>query len=353
MKGSARWFTALFFAAAAVALVDGSITGFHVDDETCSGLVADNKTAQLFVCAKFFAMLQNLSDTVAAENRAHRPPSAAPLELTVDVGMGWHCGPGVGGCFNISYKGANKSVGDHIIDLADKVVLMDYRTDVGTVVAAAAPFLRYADSLPPRPAASGGGPATTVLVGLAILGAQSGPREWWQCADEDELAAVMAAATPALSKHPSFGGFAVYFSSTWKTAKPATRPGTRWPRNTGTWYIDHGMALDPAAWPAWLDWAQSRGVGAVYVAPHATASPLISISGVSGSAAHDRVFCEFIHQAEARGISVDLFSGFPAIVDDLRFIRNCSNSLLPLAQSNRSRAGAAGLMMAAPDPLII
>ena len=25
------------------------------------------------------------------------------------------------------------------------------------------------------------------------------------------------------------------------------------------------MALDPAAWPEWLDWAESRGVGALYM----------------------------------------------------------------------------------------
>ena len=42
------------------------LQGFHVDDESCSGLVADNVTQQVAKCATFFTLLSNLSKTLRA-----------------------------------------------------------------------------------------------------------------------------------------------------------------------------------------------------------------------------------------------------------------------------------------------
>ena len=41
-------------------LAYGRITGFHVDDETCSGLLMNNKSGQEVLCQTFFGSLANL-----------------------------------------------------------------------------------------------------------------------------------------------------------------------------------------------------------------------------------------------------------------------------------------------------
>jgi hypothetical protein len=116
----------------AVVLASAIVSGFHVDDEICSGLLHDNKTAQLPRCAKFLGSLANLSIQMQhLSTELHRPQ---PLKLAADAGVGWvcpqqqPCTPPYCGCFNISFGGSSKSVADHVVDLADETILMDYST---------------------------------------------------------------------------------------------------------------------------------------------------------------------------------------------------------------------------------
>jgi len=107
-----------------------AITGFHVDDETCSGLAHDNvNNSQLAKCSKFLGSLANESAALAGANFSGLPQGR--LKLTVDAGVGWicpqpKCSPPYCGCINISFGRKNVSVAEHVVDLADEVVLMDY-----------------------------------------------------------------------------------------------------------------------------------------------------------------------------------------------------------------------------------
>ena len=50
----------------------------------------------------------------------------------------------------------------------------------------------------------------------------------------------------------------------------------------------------------------SRGVDRLFIAAHASNVALIPVPGIEGSAAAAQEFCQFIHQAEAHGISIEL-----------------------------------------------
>eukprot|EP01045_Picozoa_sp_COSAG04_P005568 COSAG04_NODE_260_length_18679_cov_4.566439_7_plen_405_part_00 len=69
------------------AAVGPEIAGYHVDTESCSGLVHDNVTAQRISCAAFLDMLNNLTETAKAESAG----LARRLRLAVDAGTGWVC----------------------------------------------------------------------------------------------------------------------------------------------------------------------------------------------------------------------------------------------------------------------
>ena len=73
---------ALFFALASASAL---LQGFHVDDESCSGLVADNATQQVTKCASFFALLSNVSEMLHAAS-GQLPSGYPPLRLSVDTG---------------------------------------------------------------------------------------------------------------------------------------------------------------------------------------------------------------------------------------------------------------------------
>lgn len=287
------------------------LQGFHVDDESCSGLVQDNSTAQVAQCARFFASLANL--TAAIE---HAGLPGAPLTVSVDTGVAWLCPAGATNCLNMTWAGASKSVGEHVVDLADEVLLMDYRRDAAAVLAAATPFLRYADGSSGR---------TVVRVGVAVAAPPApggAPPASWQTRDESELLALLAATEPALAAHRSFGGFAVFTGGNWR-AQAAVGPPLASPpaAKSGVWYMEHKVALNLTLRAEWLAWAAERSVDAVYVAPHAGQDALISIPGVEGSPENDKLFCDFIWLAHAQGVDVQLLSS-PAT--DLPFIRNCT-----------------------------
>jgi hypothetical protein len=291
---------------ASVQLVTGRITGFHVDDESCSGLIMNNKTDQKIKCAVYFNSLANLSAALAHYSSDLKGPS---LTLTVDAGTAWSCPGGQVGCFNLTFNGTTKSVAEHVVDLSDGVVLMDYNRNASNVLQRAAPYLAYADSV--------GG---AVSVGLSIAGSPESAASW-QTRSEQELAGLMANSMPALATHRSFTGFSVFIGQTWQTNSGPVGDALAWPDNTGIWYVDHKLVLNETRRAQWLAWAKSRHIGVVYIAPHAGSTALISIPGKEGSVSNDIKFCDFIHQAEEEGIDVQLLSD-PEV--DINFIRNCS-----------------------------
>jgi hypothetical protein len=109
----------------------------------------------------------------------------------------------------------------------------------------------------------------------------------------------MATLEPRLRVHPSFKEFGVFTSGEWRSQsvnQPAPKETVF--HKTTAYYINHTMVLrDAAARSAWLDWAASRMISKVYIAPHAGNSALISIPGVEGSLADDAIFCAFIREA--------------------------------------------------------
>jgi hypothetical protein len=109
----------------------------------------------------------------------------------------------------------------------------------------------------------------------------------------------MATLEPRLRVHPSFKEFGVFTSGEWRSQsvnQPAPKETVF--HKTTAYYINHTMVLrDSAARSSWLDWAASRMISKVYIAPHAGNSALISIPGVEGSLADDAIFCAFIREA--------------------------------------------------------
>jgi|EP01044_Picomonas_judraskeda_P002594 hypothetical protein len=308
----------------------GSVSGYHVDDETCSGLLYDNKTTQLPKCAKFFGMLANTSLQLQQLSAELGRPQ--PLKLTVDAGVGWTCPqqqpctPPYCGCFNVTFGGATKSVAKHVIDLADETVLMDYKKNAADVYQAAEPFLVYADSHPQE---------KRIRVGVAVNDPASKTQPF-EVSDEAALGALMAAAEPFLRRHRSFAGFAVFAS--WWYASSLVKPApasTTWPRGTGVWYLNHSMVLSPDGRDrvAWLQWAKSRGITEIYTAPHAGDGALISTPGRSGSSADDQRFCDFVAEAAKvdYGIEIQLLSAPEA---DKHWFKNCSAANAPQSTSN-------------------
>ena len=86
------------------------------------------------------------------------------------------------------------------------------------------------------------------------------------------------------------------------------------------------MLIDPTARVTWLKWVQSRGISEVYIAPHASNVPVISIHnyvpGAEGSAVTDQLFCDFVKLADTSyGIDVQLLS---SVATDMHWLKNCS-----------------------------
>jgi len=260
----------------------------------------------------------------------------------VDAGTGWvcpqpkPCTPPYCGCINITFNGATKSVASHVVDLADEVVLMDYTTSAASVYAHAAPYLDYADRQAAAAAAAAplhsnirAGHYSTpgsIRVGVAIHN-PSQANQSYEVHTETELAALLASAATLLKPHSSFAGFAV-FAEWWYAASKAdpAPPGTAWPAGTGVWYSNHSMILDPdtAARDHFLAWAASRGIGEMYIAPHAMPPLVEGASG--GSPATNVKFCDFMTVAGATyGIQVQFFSG--SYSSDARFMSDCKGSI--------------------------
>lgn len=147
------------------------VQGYHVDRERCSGRVVDNATLQISSCAQFLGSLTNVSATLASMNEGL--PSKSRLQLAVDAFPWWicpeasSCRPPYCACLNITFQGASKSVAEHVVDIADEIVLMGYTTQAQLMISHALPLLELAAAhSPPR----------RVRVGVAISGCVAGYR---------------------------------------------------------------------------------------------------------------------------------------------------------------------------------
>jgi hypothetical protein len=310
------------------------IDGIHVDDESCSGLVHDNVTAQRISCAKFIHGLQNLTEAAAAAS-AGLPRR---LRVSVDAGTGWVCpqpqssalcphpGAPYCGCINITYQGVSRSVADHVVHFSDEVVLMDYDRSPQSVYSRALPYLMTADRTAKRVRV---GVAITGCVGAATRASPPCQAEYWATRNESELAVLMEAAGTLLKVHPSFVGFSVFGPWYDQSLDNPVASGAQWPSGTGSWYINHNMIIDQntTAKDAWLGWAKSRRVGEVYIAPHAGPVSLVSVGGIEGSPEQDADFCRFVGEGAQQGLRVQLFAALQGQWGVADFIRNCSGGV--------------------------
>ena len=301
-------------------LGEARISGFHIDYELCSGQLSatSNATSQQATCDTFFSALANLTRTL----RAHSAGLDGRLALSVDAGT-WMTFPVPGpSCMHIAFNGTTQSVAQHVVDLADHVQIMDYDTSAAKIVARAAPFFQYADKI---------GKVNSVVVGLAIAGWPE-PSSWYQLEDEATMYAMMLQLQPTLEKHPSFRGFAVFDSVVWQQSSAhAPAPASTVFLPAATWGVGPGnmLVLNRTARTEWLSWAKTRRINMAYVCPHCGSYDLIPIPGVEGSAADAALFCEFVNQADAQEMDIELYTnGWTdrAYWDliDLAFVHNCT-----------------------------
>ena len=124
------------------------------------------------------------------------------------------------------------------------------------------------------------------------------PLATWQTRSGSELAAVMRESKPALLKHASFKGFSVFTQGNWRMNTGTTQ--ISWPAHTGAWYVDHKLVLNETQRTAWFTWAKARSIDAVFIAPHAGSTALISIPGAEGFAADGAKFCDLLPAAHSR-----------------------------------------------------
>ncbi len=138
------------------------IQGYHVDNEQCSGLFQNNRSAQEVICHTFFTRLSNLSAEVHTYGTG--------MVLSVDAGTAWSCPPGATTCFNITFHNKTQSVAAHVVDLADVTVVMDYDREPSNVLRRALPYLMHAQNVQKD---------RSIVIGLAISELGQKP-EWWQ-----------------------------------------------------------------------------------------------------------------------------------------------------------------------------
>jgi hypothetical protein len=157
----------LVVAAAAAASVFGGasarVVGFHLDNEHCTTDTRFGNRSTLVppclaVLGEYAHWVGNLS--------------GSGLVLSVDTGA---CAAAT--CINISWGGVSKPAHEHVIDIVNETVVMDYTDSASGAVSydgrGAARLLSYASTFtPPRP----------VRLGLAVR--QPGaPRTWWQAGE--------------------------------------------------------------------------------------------------------------------------------------------------------------------------
>ena len=124
---------------------DARITGIHVDYEQCSGQLSGTggQAQQQKVCGGFLDGLANISAELALQSAGLR----SALRLSVDAGTWMACDPAQSPCTKIMHAGANKSVLEHVVDIADRIQIMDYDVTVDKVLGRAVRWLDYAESI--------------------------------------------------------------------------------------------------------------------------------------------------------------------------------------------------------------
>eukprot|EP01046_Picozoa_sp_COSAG06_P062485 COSAG06_NODE_14117_length_1188_cov_1.147842_1_plen_328_part_00 len=297
---------------------EARISGFHVDFEQCSGQLSPGgggQEAQQKVCGVFLDGLANIS----AEMRLQSAGLRYNLQLSVDAGTWMACDPAQSPCTKIVHAGVNKSVLEHVVDIADRIQIMDYDVTVDKVLGRATRFLDYAESINKR---------SCITIGLAVAPFPDPHPVWYTLPNETALLELMGELRPILEKRPSFAGFAVF-------------DGVMWQDNSARIGADNSIAVNRSAWPGWLSWAKTRRITAAYVAPHAGTPWLFPVPGIGGSAEDAAAFCEFVGTADAAGIDLELYvDGWPGQgrpswnIFGYEFVHNCT-VLLRKAQASR------------------
>ena len=116
------------------------------------------------------------------------------LQLAVDSGTVWTCLTGTNGCFNLTFGSKTASVAEHVIDLANEAVIMDYDCSPLTLYACAKPYLNYADSLDPKL-------GKKVSMGVAILQWNNTKAPLWQTTSKVEMEKLMSNSIKQMQKH--------------------------------------------------------------------------------------------------------------------------------------------------------
>eukprot|EP01060_Flectonema_neradi_P032295 TRINITY_DN5104_c0_g1_i1.p1 TRINITY_DN5104_c0_g1~~TRINITY_DN5104_c0_g1_i1.p1 ORF type:complete len:355 (+),score=23.81 TRINITY_DN5104_c0_g1_i1:615-1679(+) len=287
------------------------VVGLTIDVEDCSGLGPPyhNVSTQLVACQQYFEQLQNFTKV------AH----GAGLKMSADAGTGWAC-PGEGfppvkSCFNISFGGKNVSVAEHVVDLVDTAVLMDYTPSLKDAQTRAAPYFYYADTIPGK----------SVVIGLAIA-SPTQPRQWFETVDERALLTLMDELASAESHHPSFRGFSVFTSENWYNNSRASPYKGPYGGPINMWYIDNDVVFDKDIQDEWLSWAVSRNITGWYISTHKADRPFIG-----GNHSDEMAFCDFLNRADSLKINFEFFTSLAdATALDIPFIRSCEKNGLRL-----------------------
>lgn len=351
--------------------VFGKFVGFTIDVETCSGL--GNKTQQAVVCQEYFTLLSNWSYFIQEQD-----PS---LLLSVDAGTAWACPPATSTvntphqlaqdtCFNITYNNKTASVAEHVIDLCNQTVIMDYDQNATNAYLRALPYLQYANCLTSTMVKKYNNSDSNyrrnnynyndndddnqynsngdivnmkdsnsnsnykygmkqIVVGLAIT--NNGENAlWWQTSNEKQLEELMSTLKTMIIENGFeniFENFSIFTSDSYynnSKANPCDENNQNCTmHNTYLWHLDEVVVYNQTYQQDWLSWAQSRRVNGIYIAPHAGNRPFIG-----GNLNDENMFCEFLLSADHVGIDFQFFTSIKdAREQDMPFVKNCFERL--------------------------
>jgi hypothetical protein len=242
----------LLLAAAAAPRVAAEILGFHLDDERCtSDTRFGNRSTLIPICQgvldEYAQFVGNLSGT--------------GLVLSVDTGACVEAS-----CINISWGGVSKRAHEHVIDIVNESVVMDYVNTASGAVSyggrGASWLLEYASTFtPPRP----------VRLGLAVR-EPGAPSTWWQANSITALDALLTAVLPLAQAFHSFDGLAVFHTALWQASAKAGPPspsgnpgrGKNGRRGLAGWYVPpEAIFNDTSQQLAFLQWAKATNTRCV------------------------------------------------------------------------------------------
>lgn len=295
-----------------------------MDYEGCSGQLAPDwggREIQQKSCGAFLAGLANIS----AEMRLQSAGLRYGLQLSVDAGTWMACDPAQSPCTKIMHAGKNKTVLQHVVDIADRIQIMDYDVTMDKVLGRAVRFLDYAEAIN-KPGC--------ITIGLAVAPFPDPKPVWYTLPTETAMLQLMAELRPFLEDRPSFAGFAVFDGVMWRDNSAHAPANSSTPFvPAAVWGIgpDNSIAVNRSLWPQWLAWAKARRIYKAYVAPHAGTPWLFPVPGEGGSAEDAAAFCEFVGVADTAGIDIELYvDGWPGLgrpawnAYSYDFVHNCT-----------------------------